>query len=493
MRTTGVLLHVSSLPSPYGIGTFGKNAYDFIDFLHHSNQSYWQILPLGHTSYGDSPYQTFSAFAYNPYFIDLDFLVKDGLINQDEINLTIYDERYIDFGLLYHQRYIILKKAFERFDLTQKAYLDFIDKESLWLKDYALFMAIKGHFGGNAWSTWDLDIKLRDPKALNSYQTILKNDIDFYMFLQFKAYTQWNDLKSYANQKGILIIGDMPIYVAYDSSDVWANSKYFDLDEFKTPYHVAGVPPDNYSADGQLWGNPIYNWSLLKKENYSWWVNRVKSAMESFDMIRIDHFIGFVNFYQIPFGKITAKHGKWIKGPGYQLFKAIKEQVKNVSIIAEDLGVVTPQVRSLLKKTKFPGMKLLQFAFYAKDDNEYLPHNYVQNVVAYTGTHDNETTVQWFNSLSLEMRNYCLEYINHQQGSMTDSLIKATLGSVANIAIIPMQDYLNLGESARMNTPSTTGSNWRWRLLNHEINESIYYKIKHLTSLYHRERKNNIK
>jgi 4-alpha-glucanotransferase len=489
MRTTGILLHVSSLPSPYGIGTFGKTAYDFVDFLHHSNQTYWQILPLGHTSYGDSPYQTFSAFAYNPYFIDLDFLVKDGLIQPHEINLFVSDERHIDFGYLYHQRYIILRKAFNRFDLNNQAYQDFIKKESLWLHDYALFMAIKGHFGGNAWSTWDLDIKLREKNALSDYQERLKTDIDFYTFLQFKAYSQWNDLKTYANQKGIKIIGDMPIYVAYDSSDVWANSKYFDLDELKTPYHVAGVPPDNYSADGQLWGNPIYNWRLLKEENYIWWVNRVQSAMESFDMIRIDHFIGFVNYYQIPYGELTAKYGKWIKGPGYQLFKVIKEQVKNVSIIAEDLGVVTQEVRNLLKKTKFPGMKLLQFAFYSKDDNEYLPHHYIPNVVAYTGTHDNETTQQWFNSLSLENRNYCLDYINHQTGSMTDSLIKATLASVANIAIIPMQDYLNLGSIGRMNTPSTSTSNWRWRLLSHEINEVLYNKIKYLTNLYHRERK----
>jgi 4-alpha-glucanotransferase len=493
MRTTGVLLHISSLPSPYGIGTFGKTAYDFVDFLHHSNQTYWQILPLGHTSYGDSPYQTFSAFAYNPYFIDLDFLVKDGLIESHEINLLVHDERHIDFGYLYHQRYNILRKAFERFDLNQQAYQDFIKKESLWLHDYALFMAIKGHFGGNAWSTWDLDIKLREESALNDYQNRLKTDIEFYTFLQFKAYSQWNDLKSYANQKGIKIIGDMPIYVAYDSSDVWANSKYFDLDELKTPYHVAGVPPDNYSADGQLWGNPIYNWRLLKKENYSWWVNRVQSAMESFDMIRIDHFIGFVNYYQIPFGELTAINGKWIKGPGYQLFKVIKEQVKNVSIIAEDLGVVTQEVRNLLKKTKFPGMKLLQFAFYSKEDNEYLPHHYIPNVVAYTGTHDNETTAQWFNSLSQENRNYCLDYINHQTGSMTDSLIKATLASVANIAIIPMQDYLNLGSIGRMNTPSTSTSNWRWRLLSHEINETLYNKIKHLTYLYHRDRKDEKK
>lgn len=488
MRSTGILLHISSLPSPYGIGTFGKTAFDFIDFLHHSNQTYWQILPLGHTSYGDSPYQTFSAFAYNPYFIDLDFLVNEGLITRDDIRGTVYNERFVDYGVLYNERYEVLKKAFHRFDLNQKDYLAFIQKESSWLNDYALFMAIKGHFHGQAWSTWDEEIRLRDEKALNHYQKLLKEEIEFYTFIQFKAYSQWNELKRYANQKGIKIIGDMPIYVAYDSSDVWANPKYFDLDQKGVPYHVAGVPPDNYSADGQLWGNPIYNWKLLKQENYSWWVNRVKSSMESYDMIRIDHFIGFVNYYQIPYGEETAKNGKWIKGPGYQLFKAIKEGVENVSIIAEDLGVVTPAVRNLLKKTKFPGMKLLQFGFYAKDDNEYLPHNYINNVVAYTGTHDNETTLQWFNSLSSEMRNYCLDYINHQNGSYTDSLIKATLATVADTAIIPMQDYLNLDQIGRMNTPSTSGSNWRWRLLKHEINESLYNKIKYLTFLYHRER-----
>lgn len=486
MRRSGVLLHISSLPSPYGMGSFGRAAYDFIDFLYQSEQTFWQILPLGPTSYGDSPYQTFSAFANNPYFIDLDLLVEENLLHQDEIVSTFDSEQYVMYDKLYEERFMVLKKAFQRFNLSEYRFQQFVFDQRRWLYDYALFMALKVYHQGQSWESWSEELRLRNPETIAYYKEILQEDILFYQFLQFKAYEQYLNLKKYANDKGIKLIGDMPIYVSYDSADVWANPDYFYLDAKRLPIEVAGVPPDNFSKDGQLWGNPLYNWDHMKQNDYAWWVDRVQSSMELFDMIRIDHFIGFQNYFAIPYGHKTAVLGSWKKGPGIDLFHVIKRQLGDVNIIAEDLGVITDDVRRLLKSTGFPGMKLLQFAFDSREESDYIPHLYERNVIAYTGTHDNETTAEWFTKLPEKDLTYCLNYINHASGNPVDSLIKATLACVADTAIIPMQDWLSLGKEARMNIPSTTGNNWKWRLKSSELNDNLLNKMKSFTLLYGR-------
>ncbi len=488
MRKAGILLHISSLPSKYGIGTFGKEAYKFVDFLESTNQTYWQILPLGPTSYGDSPYQTFSAFAINPYFIDLDILVTEGLLKRSEIIDSSDEVAKVNFEKVYLERFIVLKKAYKRFDKSNPDYITFLTNEAYWLPDYALFMAIKETEGGRSWDQWPKSLRLRDKSAIENAYIELQDQVEFQYFLQYEAYKQWFKLKTYANQKGIEFIGDMPIYVAYDSSDVWTKSHYFQLDENKTPLLVAGVPPDNFSADGQLWGNPLYNWDLLEKDYFAWWIDRVRSNTHMFDMLRIDHFIGFVNYFGIPFGDKTARNGKWHKGPSAKLFDAIKWQLGPKRIIAEDLGAITDEVRALLSYTGFPGMKLLQFAFDSREESDYIPHLYHKNVIVYTGTHDNETTYEWFKKLPTSDLNYCLDYINHQKGSKTDSLIKATLATIADTAIIPIQDYLNLGSEARMNIPSTLGNNWVWRLKTDELDRMVKFKIKRFTKLYGRNR-----
>ncbi len=479
-------MHISSLPSPYGIGSYGKSAYEFVDFLHDAKQTCWQLLPLGPTSYGDSPYQTFSAFANNPYFIDLDLLIEAGLLRKNEARTSGTNESFVDYEKLYEERYRILKKAFHRFNLHDEQYEVFLKQEAFWLEDYALFMAIKHAHGGDSWLYWSDRIRLRDEHMIRDLKVKLAEEIHFHQFMQFEASRQYQALKIYANSRGIKIIGDMPIYVSYDSSDVWAHPEMFDLDEKHLPNHVAGVPPDNYSKDGQLWGNPLYKWSYMKDHHYQWWIKRVEYSSHLFDMIRIDHFIGFVNFFSIKYGEKTAVNGEWKKGPSDDLFNAIKTALKDAHIIAEDLGAVTPEVRAALKRTGFPGMKLLQFAFDAKESSEYLPHCYDKNVIAYTGTHDNMTTKTWFKSLPKEDLKYCLEYINHTSGSRVDSLIKATLSCVADTAIIPIQDYLHLGKKARMNMPSTVGGNWIWRVKKEDLTNTLSDKIKSFTCLYGR-------
>ena len=417
----------------------------------------------------------------------MDILFEEKLLKPSDIKATYHSNRYVEYDLLYQERFAVLKTAFHNFNLKDEAFLNFLEEEKLWVLDYALFMALKNHHDGASWLYWEEDIRLRDQKTLDHYRKLLKDEINFFLFLQFKAYQQWFNLKKYANDHGVEIIGDMPIYVAYDSSDVWANPKMFDLDEERLPYHVAGVSPDNYSDDGQLWGNPLYDWSYLETHQFSWWIDRVKSSMKLFDMIRIDHFIGFVNFFSIKYGEETARNGVWKKGPGKKLFDVIKKEIGDVNIIAEDLGVVTDEVRAVLKQTGFPGMKLLQFAFDSREENDYIPHLYPRNVIAYTGTHDNQTTASWFETLPSEDLAYCLAYINHQgEGSPVDSLIKSTLACVADTAIIPIQDYLHLKSEGRMNVPSTLGNNWRWRLLEDEITDELKDKISNFTELYGR-------
>ncbi|HHT55815.1 MAG TPA: 4-alpha-glucanotransferase [Acholeplasma sp.] len=488
-RTSGILLHVTSLPSNYGIGTFGKEAYRFVDFLEKTNQTYWQFLPLGPTSFGDSPYQSFSINALNPYFIDLDILVKEGLLKKKDIIDSTYSKK-INYGKLYSERYQVLRKAFNNFDNKNQDYLNFINNHHDWVYDYAHFMAIKKHFDDVSLMYWPKEVRTRDDFTLHLLIEKNEEDINFQLFLQYQAYKQFYELKKYANKKGIKLIGDIPIYVSYDSSDVWTRPELFMLDHENIPTFVAGVPPDNFSKDGQLWGNPLYNWPKHQEENFKWWIKRIKRQIDLFDVIRIDHFIGFVNYYKIPATDETAANGVWEKALGRELFKQVKQELGELNIIAEDLGVITDEVRELLKDTGFPGMKLLQFAFDSREESDYIPHLYPVNAVAYTGTHDNETTKEWFSKLNENDLAYCLEYINcTNKRNQVDSLIKETLKSPAKLAIIPMQDYLGLGSEGRMNIPSTLGNNWMWRLNNDYETKDLIDKIKRFTNLYGRRRK----
>ena len=491
MRKSGIIFPVFSLPSNYGIGTFGIEAYNFIDFLEKANQSYWQILPLGPTSYGDSPYQSFSTFAGNPYFIDLDLLTKDGLLKQEEINPIDFgkDNRYIDYGKIYISRYKVLKIAFNRFNKNSKEYEEFKESNKFWIYDYALFMALKDYNGGKTWTSWNDDIRRREQEALIKYSTLLKDEIEFQMFMQFKFYEQWNILRSYAKEKGIEIIGDIPIYVAEDSSDVWSNSKLFMLDKDLIPTKVAGCPPDAFSETGQLWGNPIYNWKAHKEEKFNWWIERVKSSLDLFDIVRIDHFRGFAGYWSIPYEDETAANGKWEVGPGIELFDAIKKELGDINVIAEDLGYITEDVKRLLNYCGFPSMKVLQFAFDPKGDSEYLPHNYNKNTVVYTGTHDNDTIKGWIKSLSESEKEFCMAYTGMKNEDDTWALVKTAIASTAETAIIQIQDILDIGSEGRINIPSTIGLNWRWRMDKNHLTDGLANKLKSLSTLYRRNMK----
>ncbi len=488
MRKSGILLPIFSLPGPYGIGSLGAEAYRFVEFLERTNQKIWQVLPLGPISYGNSPYQTFSAFAGNPYFIDLDFLKNENLLNEEELKYLniINNKDKIDYEFLYNERFKVLKKAFNRFDKNE-SYDNFIYKNEYWLEDYALFMALKNKYNGLPWYMWEKSIKLRYKKSILKVKEELKEEIEFQKFLQFKFFEHWMNLKKYANSKNISIVGDIPIYVSYDSSDVWANSKYFLLDKFKNPILVSGCPPDAFSNKGQLWGNPVYRWNVLKKSNYDWWIKRISLANDIYDYIRIDHFRGFEAYYTIEYGREDATIGKWLKGPGIDLFNKIKEKLGNVKIIAEDLGFLTEEVYKLLEKTNYPGMKVLQFGFEPYENSTYLPHNYKKNTVCYTGTHDNETLKGWVNNLNSEKKQFLKEYLNvDDDNKLVISLIKLAQMSVSDIVIIPIYDYLELDNYARINTPSTLDNNWIWRLDKNLLTKDIEDKIKYITKLYGR-------
>ena len=492
MRKSGILLPVSSLPSAYGIGCFSREAYEFIDKLKAAGQSYWQILPLGPTSYGDSPYQSFSSFAGNPYFISPDDLVEEGyLTREDCISCDFGDnEEYVDYEKLYNNRFLLLRKAYENSHIQDKEEFQvFIQENKDWLDNYALYMAVKTHFDNTCWVEWDEDIKLRKPEAVKKYQKEFADEIGFYQFQQYLFAKQWKALKAYANQNGIKIIGDIPIYVAFDSSDAWANPELFQFDENCNPIAVAGCPPDGFSATGQLWGNPLYRWEYHKETGYAWWLNRLRATFEKYDVLRIDHFRGFDEYYAIPYGEPTAENGKWEPGPGYDLFKTMKEVLGKKEIIAEDLGFLTPSVLKLVKKTGYPGMKVLQFAFDSREEGDYLPHNYTKNCVVYTGTHDNDTTEGWFTALSAGDRRFCRRYLDLKgkgQGKIHTALIRAALASVADTAIIPMQDYLGLDSRARINTPSTLGNNWKWRMKADAFTGELAEEIRKITKLYGR-------
>lgn len=488
-RSCGVLMHISSLPSDYGIGTFGKEAYKFADFLEKTKQTYWQILPLGHTSYGDSPYQSFSAFAGNPYFIDLDMLVEKGYLAQTDLEGLSTEVTGIDYAVLFNERYPVLKKAYTTAELSSnKEYTAFCEKNKNWLDDYSLFMALKEEFKSAAWQEWDDDIKLREKTAISKYTKQLESEIGFWKFIQFEFYAQWFTLKEYANEKGIQFIGDIPIYVANDSSDTWANSEYFMLDKDKQNIGVAGCPPDYFSETGQLWGNPTYNWDVIKKDGYKWWIERMRACSEIYDMVRIDHFRGFESYWEIPFGEETAIKGEWKKGPNIALFDAIKKELGEINILAEDLGLLTQEVFDFKDKTGFPGMKILQFAF-GSSDGDYIPHNCTKNSFVYTGTHDNDTVMGWFNkSGSKGEIDYAIKYLrlSHEE-SYHWGMIRGMFATHSDVAITTTQDLLGLGDTARMNTPSTLENNWVWRMDKDALTEEIADKLLELTSIYGRE------
>lgn len=480
-------MHISSLPSEYGIGTLGKEAYDFVDFLKETGQRYWQVLPIGPTSYGDSPYQSFSSYAGNPYFIDLDFLVNQGLLSKNDIEKLKWGSNleYIDYGTLYNSRFKVLKIAYQnRTEEVKKRVKDFENINSNWLQEYSFYMSIKNFYSGVSWTNWPKSIKLRTKKAFKDYKDLLKEEISFWNFVQCMFFEQWYELKEYANKSGIKIIGDIPIYCAYDSADVWANKENFKLDDEGNLITVSGCPPDDFSEDGQLWGNPIYNWEYIKSDNYRYWVDKIKYSSSIYDVVRIDHFRGFEAFWEVQYGAENAVKGKWVKGPDIDLFNSIKDQLGEVNIIAEDLGYLTEEVFELLDATGFPGMNVLQFAFDGDEDNKYLPSNQKENSIVYTGTHDNKTLLQWVEDELTEERDEQIRALSElgEEEEINKVLIDIAYNSPANIAIIPIQDILVIGKEGRMNEPSTLGKNWTWRMkrdvITDEIKSNLYDAIK---------------
>lgn len=492
MRTSGILMHISSLPSEYGIGTMGREARKFVDFLVKSGQTYWQILPICPTSYGDSPYQSFSSLAGNPYFIDLETLCKDKLLTVQECKSYSWGRKKteVDFGILYENRYDLLKKAYARFIKKEpKDYQEFCEKEQAWLDDYAVFMALKDANGGAAWSEWKQELRFRDEEAMNAVREEYAEEINFYKMLQYLFFKQWWSLKEYANRKGIQIIGDVPIYVAGDSADVWANPEQFYLDENLNPIEVAGCPPDAFSEDGQLWGNPLFRWDVMKADGYRWWTNRIGAMSKLYDIVRIDHFRGFDSYYAIPANDTTAKNGVWKEGPGMDLFNTMEAKLGKLNIIVEDLGFLTPSVLKLVKDSGFPGMKLIQFAFDTREESDYLPHNYQSHSVVYTGTHDNDTILGWMKTAPRDSVNFAKKYFNlTKEEGYNWGMMRGAWASVSDMAIVPMQDILGLDGKARMNTPSTLGCNWKWRAKADQITPQLAKKVKKYMKMYGRER-----
>lgn len=493
-RGSGILMHISSLPNPYGIGTFGKEAYDFADFLASAGQKYWQILPLCPTSFGDSPYQSPSAFALNPWFIDLEQLEAEGLLAREDYCHSDwgFDSEHVDYHKVYVNKEKILRQAFARRDLMPANELEafFLEQQS-WLEDYALYMALKKHFNNQSWDCWDDEIKRRSPEAVARYQDLFREEMQYYQFIQYIAYKQWGSLKSYVNRQGIEIIGDIPIYASADSADTWSNadSGIFQYSLDLTPVCVAGCPPDYFSDEGQYWGNTVYDWAKNKETGYGWWIRRIRNALTNFDWVRIDHFRGFESYWEVPYGSPTAASGSWKPGPGMDFIKMLKQALGDVKIIAEDLGYMTGNVKDFLKQSGFPGMKVLGFAFNSPEDNDHRPHNYDKNCVVYTGTHDNDTVMGWFSHATEEQQAYAKKYLKlDETEGLHWGMIRGALSSVAAVSVIPMQDYLGLGSEARMNIPSTLGgTNWQWRMKAGAATEDLAEKIAGLTILYGRE------
>lgn len=531
-RNAGILMAISSLPSPYGIGTLGKDAYEFVDFVRDSNHKYWQVLPVGPTTYGDSPYQPYSAFAGNPYFVDLGMLIEEGLLLKSEVIAVDWgdgiipvevseddavnnrypvnhdgylgDDRYVSYEKMYNERFNVLRKAYERFKgkcVSAKLTLDkglplykrfdnFVKDNAYWLKDYAMFMSLKEYFNQKAWGEWDRDIKFREPEAMQRYEDELSDDIGFWNFIQYEFYTQWGKLKAYANSNGIEIIGDIPIYMGYDSVDVWANQAEFQLDENLTPVKVAGVPPDAFSDMGQKWGNPLYDWAKMENSDFGWWRMRMANSARLYDIIRIDHFLGIIKYYTIPYEMPDARQGSYEQGPGQKLLDAINESIGDKKIIAEDLGVCMPEVDQILKDNNYPGMKVLEFAFGGDRKNPHLPYNYTNNCVCYGGTHDNETLLGFFNDRNDGELGYAFDYLDtRDKYRMVDMVFRAAYSSVAVLTIFAVQDILKLDNSARMNFPSSFGNNWKWRMQKGQLNWDHLNAMRYLASVFDRERK----
>lgn len=489
-RASGILLPISALPSPYGIGTLGKAAYAFADFLHAAGQKYWQLLPLGPTSYGDSPYQSFSTFAGNPYFIDLDLLAEEDLLDKEDLAAADWgnDPRYVDYGKIYEVRFDVLRRAFLRGRERDREAVERFQAENPWLKNYALYMAVKAHFGMKSWLEWpDEAIRVRAPEAVARYEKELAEDVAFYTYLQYLFFKQWGELREYIHSLGIRIIGDLPIYVAMDSADVWAEPEFFQLGEGNIPTEVSGVPPDYFSADGQLWGNPLYDYDRMRQDGFGWWIRRVEGASRLFDVIRIDHFRGLESYWAVPYGAETAREGRWRKGPGMDLVGVLTQWFHGLDIIAEDLGFLTPEVHQLLRDSGLPGMKVLEFAFDAREPSNYLPHTYERNCVCYVGTHDNETVMQWREQADRADVTFARKYLglNEAEGFHW-GMIRGGMSSVADTFVAQMQDYLGLGAEGRMNTPGTLGNNWRWRLLPGEASPALARKIRRYAHMYGR-------
>lgn len=496
-KKAGILLSVSSLPSPYGIGCFSEHAYKFVDWIAKAGQSYWQILPLGPTGYGDSPYQSFSTFAGNPYFISLEELIKEGILTEKECQAIDFGtkENDIDYKKLYENRYPLLRKAYERSNIRENPdYALYIEENRWWLEDYALFMAVKNRFNGRPWMEWPEDIRLRRKTAMENYQNELQDEMEFQKYMQYLFFSQWKNLKAYANARGIQVIGDIPIYVAMDSVDTWAHPEMFQLDENRMPLAVAGCPPDGFSSVGQLWGNPLYRWEYHKGENFRWWMTRLWYCFQLYDIVRIDHFRGFDEYYAIPYGETTAVHGHWEKGPGMELFRRMRETLGDREVIAEDLGYMTDSVKTMVRESGFPGMKVLQFAFDSRDTgsrNDYLPHNYPEHCVAYTGTHDNQTLTSWFETITEEERQKAREYLCDRYTPGKElywGFISLIMRSNAGICMIPLQDYMGRTDECRMNVPSTVGNNWRWRVTEKELSEKLKTSIWQMTERFGRLR-----
>jgi 4-alpha-glucanotransferase len=489
MRGGGVLLPLSSLPGPYGIGSMGQEARDFVDFLVLGGQSYWQMLPIGPTSYGDSPYQSFSTFAGNPYFIDLAELCREGLLTDAQLEEARRDggEGPVDYGRLYETRYPLLRQAHARFRLRPPVEFEEFRQNSPWLEDYSLFMALKDRAGGAPWGEWDEPLRAREPAAMAAARKELREEISFWEMVQYLFYRQWRGLKTYANNRGIRIIGDLPIYVALDSADVWAAPEQFLLDQELRPLAVAGCPPDGFTAEGQLWGNPLFRWDVMAEDGYDWWIRRIAHTTSIFDVTRIDHFRGFESYYAIPAGAPDARQGEWRPGPGMALFRAAERRLGRRAIIAEDLGFLTDGVRRLLAESGFPGMKVLEFAFDSREESDYLPHNYSRDCVVYVGTHDNDTALGWMETASREDTAFAKEYLRLTPAEgWAWGLMRGAWSSVADTAVVQMQDLLELGSEARMNTPSTLGENWRWRMAPGAASPELARRLRRQMELYGR-------
>ena len=498
-RQSGVLMHISSLPGKYGIGSFGQSAYDFVDFLVRTKQRYWQILPLGTTSYGDSPYQSFSAFAGNTYFIDFDILIEEGLLNEADVKGADFgdDPRKVDYAKIFDARRPIMEKAVARFlkaeDLSD--YESFVEQNAAWLEVFAEYMAIKEHFDNLAWTEWpDEAIRRREAASLASYREKLADKLTYHRVTQYLFFKQWLRLKAYANEHHIEIVGDMPIYVAADSADVWAQPHFFKTDAVGKPTCVAGCPPDEFSETGQLWGNPIYDWEAMDKDGYAWWIERLRESFKIYDIVRIDHFRGFESYWEVPADSETSATGKWVKGPDYKLFAAVKEALGDLNIIAEDLGFMTDEVIELRERTGFPGMKILQFAFNPDDESIDSPHLAPNNSVMYTGTHDNNTVLGWYkDEIDDATRQYMAQYTNRKEyETVPHAMLRTIFASVSFMAIATMQDLLELDSAARMNYPSTIGGNWTWRMTDEELNPIVEGELYSLTKTYRRMNTNLI-